>query len=246
MPFFGLASGRGLVQEDSNVLLIDSGVNYTVFNIAMLSAPVATKEELDGRLRIASEFFRQRGTRWSVWLCSDLLPKNVYKKIGPLLAAHHLRPLTDAPGMIAERLLPPFRPLPYIKWLPVDDAQTRLDFTHLTSINFEIPFATCRLVYERQNAWEGSYRGYIGYAGRTAVVTMATVTTGDAIGVYSVGTLPEYRHKGYAEALMRQVVADITKKTGIERTVLQATRAGHEMYLKMGYHDATRFLVYIS
>jgi GNAT superfamily N-acetyltransferase len=246
MPFFGYASGRGAVQEDSGVLMIDSGVNYAVFNIAMLTAPVGSREELDGRLTIAAEFFRRRGARWSKWVCIDLMPKPVRKKLGSILESHHLRPLTDAPGMIAERLLPPTRPLPYIRWRPVEDAQTRLDFTHLTSINFEIPFSTCRQVYEREAAWESCYRGYIGYTGRTAVVTMATVTAAQAIGIYSVGTLPDYRHRGYAEALMRQVIADIGRTTGIERTVLQATRAGHQMYLRMGYRDSTRFVVYIS
>ena len=40
MPFFGLACGTGDVTERDGMLLIDSGVNYAVFNIAMLTGSV--------------------------------------------------------------------------------------------------------------------------------------------------------------------------------------------------------------
>jgi predicted acetyltransferase len=68
----------------------------------------------------------------------------------------------------------------------------------------------------------------------------------ESIGVYSVSTLPQYRRKGYAESLMRQVVAQYTRETGIERSVLQATRAGFDMYRKMGYRAVSHFTVYMS
>jgi GNAT superfamily N-acetyltransferase len=245
LQFFGRASGRGCIVERDGLLLIDSGVNYAVFNIAMFTEPITTTAELDFRVSIASEWYRARHTRWSLWMCDDLLAPSVKSRAADVLHRVRLHPLTEAPGMLAERLHPLSRYLPPMEYRLVDDAQTRLDFAHLTTINFDIPFATSRAIYESPDAWSGDYVGYVGYLNRRAICTVALVIACDAIGVYSVSTLPEFRRHGYAEAFMRQVLQDAAKATGIERTVLQATRAGHEMYRRLGYRDVTRFYVYI-
>ena len=122
----------------------------------------------------------------------------------------------------------------------------RADFAHITSLNFDIPFATCRIVYGTEKAWSHDYRGYVGYYKGTAVTTLAVVVAAESIGIYSVSTLPQYRRKGYAESLMRLVIADYTRRTGLERTVLQATRAGFDMYKKMGYRAVSHFSVYMT
>ena len=51
---------------------------------------------------------------------------------------------------------------------------------------------------------------------------------------------------GFAEAIMRQVIHQISQSTGIERTVLQATPSGLALYEAMGYRVVTQFNVYIS
>jgi ribosomal protein S18 acetylase RimI-like enzyme len=127
----------------------------------------------------------------------------------------------------------------------VEDADTRMDFAHLTTLSFDIPFATSKAIYERPEAWQGDYVGYVGYVNRRAVCTVALVVSDEAIGVYSVSTLPEYRRRGHAEALMRRVLKDAQQVSGLERTILQSTRAGHEMYRRMGYRDITNYSVHI-
>ena len=79
-----------------------------------------------------------------------------------------------------------------------------------------------------------------------AVTTVAVVVAADSIGIYSVSTLSPYRRKGYAESLMRQVIGQYTRQTGIERAVLQATRAGFDMYRKMGFRPVSHFTVYMT
>ena len=245
LQFFGRASGRGCIVERDGLLLIDSGVNYAVFNIAMFTGPISTIAELGFRVEIASAWYRERHTRWSLWVCDDLLAPSVRHRAAEVLHRVRLHPLTEAPGMLAERLQPLSRYLPSMEYRLVDNPQTRIDFAHLTTINFDIPFATSRAIDESHDAWNGDYVGYVGYLNRRAICTIALVIACDAIGVYSVSTLPEFRRHGYAEAFMRQVLQEATKVTGIERTVLQSTRAGHEMYRRLGYRDVTRFSVYI-
>jgi GNAT superfamily N-acetyltransferase len=246
MKFFGRASGAGDITERDGMLLIDSGVGYSVFNIAMLTAPVRSAEFLAARIRSAAEHYASRGARWSMWLCEEMLDAPVRPRIPALFGAEGLRRLTDAPGMIAARLRPPVRPLPLVESRRVNDAATRGDFAHITSLNFDIPFATCQVVYGNPGAWAHDYHGYVAYVRGAPVASAAVVVAEDSIGLYSVSTLAQFRHKGFAEALMRQVIESYSEQTGLERTVLQATRLGYEMYVKMGYRPVSRFVVYMS
>lgn len=245
LQFFGRASAKGQIAERDGLILIDSGVDYSVFNIALFTEPVENRFELDLRLGLAAEWYNARRTRWSLWVCDHFISGRAALEWTDLMHRHHLHPLTQAPGMIAERLTPLSRHLPSMEYKIVDDAPSRLDFAHLTTLNFDIPFATARAIYEPEDAWKHDYVGYVGYLNRRAICTVALVITDEAVGVYSLGTLAEFRQKGYAEALLRQVLQDAKRVSGIERTVLQATRAGHEMYRRLGYQDVTRFSVYI-
>ena len=245
LQFFGRASGKGAIDERNGILLIDSGVDYAVFNIAIITEPVDSVAKLELRVSLAAEFYAARRTRWSLWVCEDLLDPRIRLAAPSVFARHHLHTLTQAPGMVAENLLPLSRYLPSMEYKVVGDAQTRTDFAHLTTICFDIPFATSQAVYQPEDAWKGDYVGYVGYLNRRAICTAAVVISDDAVGLYSIGTVPEYRRRGYAEALVRQVLQDATRISGIRRSVLQATRAGHEMYRRLGYRDVTKFSVYI-
>ena len=44
----------------------------------------------------------------------------------------------------------------------------------------------------------------------------------------------------------RAAVTEMTRRTGIERLVLQSTEAGYDLYRRMGFRDATRFSVYLT
>ena len=246
MRFFGQASGCGAIEEREGVLMIDSGVNYAVFNIAMLTDPVNSLAQLDRRITTAGDWFASRRTRWSQWICEDHVQPPHRAGVGEVFHRHNLRPLTEAPGMIASELQPPDRTLPEIEWRRVASPQTRVEFAHLTTVCFDIPFVTAQMIYQPEEAWRGGYQGFIGYAGGKAVSMMAVVVAAECIGIYSVGTLPEARKHGYAEALMRHVLDDTRERTGPSRILLQATRAGYPMYRKMGFREVTRFNVYLS
>lgn len=247
MRFFGQADERGLLREAPGVSLIFSGIDYSVFNSALLSTPVeANANDLQSRITTANVHFGARGLRWSFWVCEDMVDHSIRRQARKAFAAGRLRPFTDPPGMLADRLAPPVRPLPEIECRRVADAATRLAFAHITCIGFEIPYAVAKQVYEPERAWDGDYVGWLAYTNGVPVATAATVVAGGAVGVYSVATLPAWRHRGYAEALLRRVLGDIRERTGIERSVLQSSKGGLPLYQKMGYRTVTRFIVYLS
>ena len=138
------------------------------------------------------------------------------------------------------------RPLPKIECVPVADKATRQAFGALTSVSFDIPMGIAKAVYEPERAWLGDYRGFVGLAGGKAVAIAATVATPDALGVYSLSTLPECRRMGYGEAVLRAAVASEQARTGIKRIVLQSTDAGYSLYRRLGFKEVAKFSVYLT
>jgi len=247
MRFFGMARSGGEVRRLSALTLISSGIDYSVFNAAVLGS--AVRGRIDGlgiEMKEAEEFYRRRGLPWSFWACEELIEESLWSRVRDNLENMNMRHLTTAPGMFAERLRPPSRVLPEVTVRPVADAETRTAFAQITSMAFEIPLGICRAVYADERAWQGTYAGWIAYNGRTPVSTAALVVCAGAIGVYSVATLPAFQRRGYAEAAMRGAIAQAVAATGIERTVLQSTPAGMALYRALGYEPVTRFQVFTS
>jgi GNAT superfamily N-acetyltransferase len=208
--------------------------------------PPAGIGEFTERLAECARYFAPRTMRWSFWLCEDLLDYSTRRRARSLLMDRDLRPISQAPGMLAESLAPALRPLPKIECVPVADRPTRQAFGALTAVSFDIPMAIAKAVYEPERAWFGDYRGYVGLAGGRPVAIIAIVATPEALGVYSLSTLPECRRMGYGEALLREAVAVEQRRTGIERVVLQSTDAGYSLYRRLGFHEIAKFSVYLT
>jgi len=245
MRFFGQASGSGEVQPLDGSVAMYSGLDYGVFNIALLTAPAADGQ-LESRLRDVARFFRERTMRWSFWLCEDLLDAHLRARARQTFAMFGMRAISNPPGMLAPALLHPAGPLPAIEMRPVADAQTRAAFAEITAVCFDIPYLVARAVYGREDAWNHGYEGFVGYANGKAIAIVAMVAAADAIGVYSLGTLPAFRRRGYGEALLRASAAEVMRRTGHSRFVLQSTEAGYDLYRRMGFRNVTRFAVYLT
>lgn len=247
MQFFGRARKGGNIHSHPGVCVVSCGLNYAAFNAAILSEPVgADARELVHRIEIPTSIFHPQNLRWTYWLCDDYLDRPVRREARSIFSRCGLHPLTEAPGMYAERLASPARVLPKIDVRPVADQATRTAFAWITSIAFDIPQAICAAIYDGDRAWTGDFFGYVGYVHQQPVTTTAIVIASDVVGVYSVGTLPDYRRFGYAEATMRHVLEDARQKFGLEHTILQSTAAGLRLYERMGYRRITNFNVYIT
>jgi len=247
MRFFGDATGAGEVRALDGALAIYSGLDYGVFNIALLQG--RPPEGIDGfteRLAQCARYFAPRTMRWSFWLCEDSLDSSTRRRARSLLMDRDLRPISQAPGMLAEALAPPVRALPKIECVPVADRTMRQAFGALTAVSFDIPMGIAKAVYEPERAWLGDYRGFVGLAGGKPVAIAAIVATPDALGVYSLSTLPECRRLGYGEAILRAAVAIEQQRTGIRRLVLQSTDAGYSLYRRLGFNEIAKFSVYLT
>jgi ribosomal protein S18 acetylase RimI-like enzyme len=247
MRFFGEATGSGDVSVLDCALGMFSGLDYGVFNIALLTEPVvSTDGGLRKRLLEIARYFKTRTLRWSVWLCEDLVDAPARRGERQIFAEFGMRAISHPPGMLTAELLAPARPLPSIECRRVTDPSMRRAFAEITAVAFDIPLSIASAVYSRERAWKGDYQGFIGLVDGRPVSIAAMVAAAGAVGVYSLATLPDFRRQGYGEALMRAAAAEVQRDTGLGRLALQSTEAGYSLYRRMGFRDVTKFTVYLT
>lgn len=245
--FRALATARPEAENrvSSGVEVISLGVRFQMFNAAFLSKAVADETDLERRILSARVRFGVRGISWSFWLCDGMLTPDLNRRAGRLFEKHGLRLATQMPGMLAEQFPLPDRELPPIEVAEVHNTATLESFRDIGSACFRVPVAWFEEVFDGQSMARAPFRGWIGYADGKPVCTAATVADGAALGLYNVATLPGFRSRGYAEALMRAAI-DREAFSGARPVVLQSTTAGIELYQRLGFRRITNFRVWVS
>jgi ribosomal protein S18 acetylase RimI-like enzyme len=243
LRFFGEATGKGECRELDHALGIYAGIEYGVFNIALLDVDSPdTQRSLDS----CASYFDPHVRRWSVWVCEDALNLNGLRVLRDALARHRLEEISRAPGMVVTEFAEPRRELPVIKAVPVDSEALRETFGGLAAACFDIPAGVAREIYYPARAWNGAYKGYVGMVAGRPVGIVALVKTGDTLGVYSLGIDPESRGLGYGEALLRDAVNTARAWGGVARVILQSSESGQSLYRAMGFRDVAQFSVYLK
>ena len=246
LAVFARAHRDGETRDLPGVSLASSGLQFSMFNSAVLTAPVATMQELEERICTAAKFFDERRLSWSFWVCQGWIEENLRNKVAIVFDRHGLHLVVELPGMSAAKLAPPARPRASLLIRQVSDAQTRSDFAHIMTVAFGIPVPISRAIYASERTWGNSFTGYLGYADNLPVCSAATMVTSLTAGLYAVGTLPGYRLRGFAETLMRHALDRIREDLGIEGSLLQSSEAGLSLYKRMGYRTETRYAVFAS
>jgi len=73
-----------------------------------------------------------------------------------------------------------------------------------------------------------------------AVASAYTYQRGDDCGVYTVGTIPAYRRRGFGRALAAHALAD-ARTRGARTATLQSTPMGESLYRSLGFRAAGRY-----
>src|SRR5665213_1283899 len=106
MRFFGYATGTGEIAALPGAIAMYSGLEYGVFNIAMLDGRASDAGlTLEQRLVEIAQYFKPKTGRWSLWLCDDQLEFATRRRARQVLADFGLRAISHPPGMIASTLL---------------------------------------------------------------------------------------------------------------------------------------------
>jgi ribosomal protein S18 acetylase RimI-like enzyme len=245
LRFFGTATGSGQVHQQDGSQMVYSGLDYGVFNIAMLTES-AGPGDLERRIADCARYYQSRAERWSFWLCEELLDFATRRRARQAFGASGLRVISQPPGMLADGLQAPLRKLPEIECRPVREQGMRDAFAAITSVCFDIPFSISQAVYRMEQAWKGPYQGYVGLVRGKPVSIVAVVAAAGVLGVYSLATSPECRRCGYGEAVLRAAIAEETARSGQLRLVLQSTEIGYRLYRRLGFRDAANFTVFLT
>jgi ribosomal protein S18 acetylase RimI-like enzyme len=242
-----IASSRtaGELVELNGVSIASAAVTFQMFNTAFLSSPVTNEAELKQRIRQPAAYFDRGGHEWAYWVCEDLIEPRARKRSRRLFENYGLRLSTELPGMIADPVLPPVKPLPQVDVRRVRSAATWDAFCEIGSVCFHVPITWFREVFDNDKVWD-RFMSYVGYVDDEPVSTTSLVRGGEVMGIYNVATLPGFRRRGIGEAVMRQALDDACKERGTERVILQSTPAGLKLYERMGFREVARVAVYSS
>lgn len=240
LSFYGRAERR------DGMMLVTAPVRYSVFNITVLLDAIADDSELETKAGIAARHYESIGHPWSIWICDDLLPKRVLRRVHDTLGGIGLGCIADPPGMELPDFPTMRHALPRMDFRLVGDASTRADFASLTTECFQIPAEIATTTYGNAEAWEHPMRMWLGYCDGVAVTSAATMNSHGAVGIYSVGTRYQYRRQGYGEAVMRHAVSMARREGNTGPLLLQSSPIGLPLYRNLGFKRITRFSVFAT
>lgn len=93
--------------------------------------------------------------------------------------------------------------------------------------------------------WGGPNHGFLLYADGKAVAGGSASFVEGVSYIGWMATLPEYRGRGFAEALLRHMDAFMRPRYGVKETVLHATEMGRPVYERMGFRAVDEFAAYL-
>lgn len=218
---------------------------WPLVNATIITSAVDDDRELERRVQIAIEHGRLRDKLWALWCCRGWMPRGADAATDEIFTRCGLRQVMAPTGMVTEELVPPTRPADELELRPVSDPETRCAVADINAASYEVPLEWAREVFCEAGVWHSGWFGCVAYADGRAVATSATVIMEEIRYVGLVATLPEFRHRGYAEASMRCSLEMAYAATGIKRTVLHASAMGKSTYERMGYRSVATFNVYM-
>ncbi|MDZ4799750.1 MAG: GNAT family N-acetyltransferase [Bryobacteraceae bacterium] len=207
-------------------------------NQAVLTEPVTTRQELDQQAEAVVGFAAGRSEMFLWVLCHHLIPEDLAAGLPETLSRHGLHHALTTMGMVApDGLTPPPDAGPDCT---VRRAVTQEDMLALSRINaaaYMVPMEWAPDLVTKISLVADDCFAYLAEVGGQPVSSAATFVLDGRLYVAFVATLPGYGQQGLAEAVLRASIEAATKATGIRRTVLHATEAGHSLYRRIGFRD---------
>jgi len=122
-----------------------------------------------------------------------------------------------------------------------DSPASLSDHVSIVARAFEWDPAVLARVFTPALLQDSRWRGYVAYVdGQPAASSQFVIGPDGAAGIYYVGTVPEFRHKGLGRAITARGVAD-ARAAGCQQVSLQASPMGLPIYTGMGFRHVAYY-----
>ena len=208
-----------------------------VFNGAAILDPVQINRETLGAIE---NYFRWRGRPFSVMCLDTLVPhaQGLFARFG--YSAYDSMPAMWLDGAPLDD--PPASPDLAISRITMPGPLSA--FRSILSEVFRLSPSEVSLVLSERALSVLHARHYLGTMHGAAAATATLVLSEGVAGVWNVGTMPAYRHRGVAAAMMRHILAE-ARGVGYASSMLLASDEGVPLYRRLGYRALGMVQVYV-
>jgi ribosomal protein S18 acetylase RimI-like enzyme len=229
----------GTVEEMNGVTIVKTGIRSPEFNLVFAVNKVGEIAEI---LQTVRTIFADQDLPWQLITS----PKNE-DRMAPMIEEMRLTLHEIDPGMVLDPL--PATPPPAPGELEIREVQSQEDliaFFEVSRLSFgdeaNLPeLETARFSSSSTASLSGAL--YLGLVDGKPAATSLRSTTGSTAGIYFVGTIAEFRRRGFGEAMTWRAAID-GRKEGCTMSCLEASEMGRSVYEKMGYKKVIEYKVW--
>ena len=232
---------RGEAVFFGDLLTVASGHRFPAgfFNAAIFLGPPPDAARARSLLENAASFFSLRERGYSVYTRA-----HADGVMADLLKAEGYAPMWPSPGMVLEaQVAEP--PLPEGVRIERLNAGARLaDFVRVAAPAYaavQLPEGiTARIFGDAARVLTPDSALFVAYAGDEPAACVMYLLSHGIAGLYWVGTRPEFRRRGLADAVTRRA-SNAAFEAGARVVILQASEQGEPVYTRIGFRIFTRY-----
>ena len=227
----------GLIEHKGGLTIVRTRLPSADFNIVFAFDRPKSLEDLSEEI---NRVFVSTGTPWEL----VTMPESS-EDLRPIIHDMELVRFEVAPGMVLDPLPDSCPVLPNdLKIRRAVDLEEIHIFLRTGDAGFGAPpgsvdgFREGLVAATRNDSFRGG--NYLGYLDGKPVATSLRFTTGEIAGIYFVSTLPEFRRRGFAQAMTWRAAVD-GRREGCTASCLQASEMGRSVYERMGYRTIAEY-----
>lgn len=225
--------------EDAGLSTVFAGLPLFFFNASVRTAPIQSLAEFEEVLKQAQQRAEGFPHSWFHLVCHEGAPTG-WEEAAP---ANGFVPAMLLTGMETSAITPPKHAPSGVEFREVKDEGGYRDVAEINALAYGMPLETADC-FATGDMWQpDSTYGAVAYKDGQRVSCAAALIVSGTIYIALVATVPEQRGKGYADLVMRHVIDESLRRTGLTRITLHATEAGKPVYEKMGFRSQGDFTI---
>jgi ribosomal protein S18 acetylase RimI-like enzyme len=227
-----IAAEHGVVAEADGVI-----VAATDFPVPWLNIAVATRPPGDPEAALAwtAGTFARRPVPWLLYAADEAA-----EAIGPAAERAGLIPDHAEPGMLLDPIPAETAPPPGLEIRRVDGPDLLAAYQEVFAEAYEAPLALSARAFSPEVAAALDHTLYVGFVDDRPVAIASRLASHRIAGIFAVGTIPAFRRRGLAAAMVRRAAAD-GRAEGCVASYLQSWEMGVGVYRGLGYRPVVQY-----